>query len=81
MPIYEYHCNHCSTEIEVFHRTMSSAGEGATCDHCGSTDLTRKFSVAGVSMGPGGSGYSTAAPDNSCSTPGGGCWGGSCGLS
>lgn len=40
-----------------------------------------KGAFTGVSMGSGGSGYSTAAPDNSCSTPGGGCWGGSCGLS
>jgi putative FmdB family regulatory protein len=43
MPIYEFHCEKCGKEAELL--VPSSRWEGAKCPHCGSTKLTKKFSV------------------------------------
>ncbi|MBI4213610.1 MAG: zinc ribbon domain-containing protein [Chloroflexi bacterium] len=40
MPIYEYRCNACGQQSQLFFRSFSSAGE-VRCPHCESTDLGR----------------------------------------
>lgn len=43
MPIYEYRCNACGRRVSVFQRSVSAAVQ-ATCDRCGSADLSRLIS-------------------------------------
>ncbi len=43
MPIYEYRCNACGRRVSVFQRSFS-ATVTATCDRCGSADLSRLIS-------------------------------------
>ena len=45
MPIYEYRCNKCG-EISEILVGIGSEGEGLTCEHCGSRDLTKILSVS-----------------------------------
>ncbi len=67
MPIYEFHCGKCGKDSEILVR--SSEWEGSKCPHCGSTKLSKKFSVFASSGGAEDSGPS-------CSKPGGcGCRG------
>lgn len=41
MPIYEYQCNECRHPFE----TLVRAGEQPDCPKCGSTNLSKQFSV------------------------------------
>ena len=41
MPIYEYVCKKCCQPFEVLVRD----DEKPTCPHCGSTNLTKQFSI------------------------------------
>ena len=68
MPIYEFHCEKCAIDSEILVR--SSEWKGTKCPKCGSTKLTKKFSVF-ASAGA----ESTEGP--SCASGGGGC--GCCG--
>jgi putative FmdB family regulatory protein len=43
MPIYEYHCQACGKRVSVFQRSIS-ATVSATCDRCGSAELSRLMS-------------------------------------
>lgn len=84
MPIYEFKCEDCGTESEVFFKSIS-AGQGTqTCDHCGSKNVVRKFSLAGVSMGGTSQGAAaSSSPISSFSDKGSGghgCAGGMCGC-
>jgi putative FmdB family regulatory protein len=47
MPIYEYSCNACKSPVSVFVRSMSSE-VNASCEKCGSTDLTRLVSQVSI---------------------------------
>ena len=54
MPIYEYSCNACSkSPVSVFVRSINSE-VNATCDNCGSTDLTRLVSQVSIPKFGGG---------------------------
>ena len=72
MPIYEFHCAKCEKDSELLVR--SSNWEGTKCPHCGSTKLSKKFSVFASSAG--GNGGGSEAP--SCSGNPGSC--GMCGT-
>ncbi|MGA4580062.1 FmdB family zinc ribbon protein [Limisphaera sp. VF-2] len=69
MPIYEFHCEDCHRDSEVLVR--STDWTGTQCPHCGSTRLTKQFSVFASGSGSG------AGEDACCSTSprrsGGGC--------
>jgi len=59
MPIYEFHCEKCERDSEILVR--SSDWKGTKCPHCGSTKISKKFSVfasanAGGSGAPSGNG-------------------------
>lgn len=64
MPIYEFHCEQCAQDSEIIVR--SSDWKGTKCPHCGSTKLSKKFSVfASATAGQ------PSAP--SCGATSGGC--------
>ena len=44
MPIFEYHCNECTTEFEVLQR-LSDADTPPKCPSCGALDPTKRFSA------------------------------------
>lgn len=51
MPIYEYKCENCGKIIEVFQRGAKQENpqeNPIVCSDCGSTNLTRLFSVPGM---------------------------------
>lgn len=50
MPIYEFHCEKCGRDSEIFVR--SSVWSGTKCPNCGSGKLDKKFSTF-ASAGPG----------------------------
>lgn len=68
MPFYEYHCQACGHDFEVFVKTMDAAAPN--CASCDSADVKRKLSVFGVSApqppqappGCGGCGNSGSCP-------------------
>jgi putative FmdB family regulatory protein len=44
MPIYEYICPDCKTEVEIL-RSFDEADEPLNCDQCGGGNVRRKLSV------------------------------------
>ncbi len=52
MPIYEYRCAACKRRTSVFVRSATSPVR-ATCEHCGSSKLTRLLSRFAVHRGAG----------------------------
>lgn len=52
MPIYEYRCAACKRRTSVFVRSVNSPVR-ATCEHCGSSKLTRMLSRFAVHRGAG----------------------------
>lgn len=75
MPIYEFSCEKCKRDSEVLVR--SSDWTGTQCPHCGSTKLTKKFSMFAASTGASYGDDCAGAPacgmnPSSC----GGCCGG-----
>lgn len=65
MPIYEFHCEKCQKDSEVLVR--SSEWEGTKCPHCGSSKLSKKFSVfASSTAGAGASEPSCTGTPHSC---------------
>ena len=58
MPIYEFHCGQCEKDSEVLVR--SSDWKGTRCPNCGSTRLSKKFSVFASSTGGKDSGDAPA---------------------
>jgi putative FmdB family regulatory protein len=67
MPIYEYKCNECS---EDFEKLVSGANPQVACPKCGSGNITKKFSLFGMSgvekpVTSGGSGCSSCS-SSSC---------------
>ncbi|HHY84470.1 MAG TPA: zinc ribbon domain-containing protein [Verrucomicrobia bacterium] len=65
MPIYEFHCGKCDKDSEILVR--SSDWKGTKCPHCGSTRITKKFSVFASSTG------ASDAPACEGNGGGGGC--------
>jgi len=47
MPIYEYKCKDCGKITEFFQKGLSQE-EAVMCPDCGSSNLTRLFSVPGM---------------------------------
>ncbi len=47
MPIYEFRCNNCRRRSAVFIRQIG-APMSASCEHCGSSDLSRLMSRVAV---------------------------------
>lgn len=54
MPIYEYHCENCGRDFDLFVRSATKRSE-PECPHCGSTKVKKAVSLFGV----GGAGGST----------------------
>ncbi|MDZ4765952.1 MAG: zinc ribbon domain-containing protein [Chloroflexota bacterium] len=49
MPVYEYHCNHCTRKVSLFYKSYRDYDAATkTCTHCGSPDLTRLISRVGI---------------------------------
>src|SRR5438105_4460327 len=49
MPIYEFHCEKCERDSEILVRSRDWTG--TKCPHCGSTKVSKKFSVFASSSG------------------------------
>jgi putative FmdB family regulatory protein len=71
MPIYDYQCNDCRANYDVFHKVREVV-EDVVCPSCGSTRHTRLISApnVAVSSGPG------SAPSSCAENFGGSCCGG-----
>jgi len=67
MPIYEFHCEKCEQDSEIFVR--SKDWNGTKCPHCGSTKLEKKFSTFASAT----AGASPAPAPTSCATKPSGC--------
>jgi len=46
MPIYEYECQQCGNITEIYQKT--SSGGPVSCEHCGSRNTVKVFSVPAV---------------------------------
>ena len=63
MPIYEFHCEQCGRDSEVLVR--STPWEGTPCPQCGSTKLSKKFSIfASKAAGDGADPGCTGQPSS-----------------
>jgi len=47
MPVYEYHCETCGEDFDLFVRSATQRSE-PECPHCGSTDVKKAISLFGV---------------------------------
>ncbi|MFC2155859.1 FmdB family zinc ribbon protein [Acidobacteriota bacterium] len=45
MPIYEYKCNSCENEVEIFVKSINKTA--TNCPQCGSDQLEKQWSVPG----------------------------------
>lgn len=58
MPSYDFHCNHCDTDLTLFYRSYKAYDDATpTCPHCDSTDLTRKITGVNVVTSSGDRDY------------------------
>ena len=64
MPIYEFHCEKCESDSEILVRTAD--WEGTKCPHCGSTKLSKKFSVFASSSGTADDAPACSGVPSSC---------------
>lgn len=49
MPLYEYKCNRCGRQVNLFFKTYAAFDQGEKlCSHCGSADLKRLISRVAV---------------------------------
>ena len=48
MPVYEYICDACSKQFELFVHTHDAK---VTCEKCGSSKIRKLFSVFGLKVG------------------------------
>jgi putative FmdB family regulatory protein len=72
MPIYEFHCEQCGAESEILVR--SADWRGVECPHCGSKQLSKKFSTFAAT------GAASAAGPSPSGNGGGHCCSGHCGC-
>ena len=76
MPLYEYHCQSCTKDMELI-RKISEADD-KQCPECGEDGLTRKTSKTAFQLKGGGwykdgyGGGSSSPGGGSCSSGGGG---------
>jgi putative FmdB family regulatory protein len=70
MPIYEFYCEKCGRDSEIFVR--SSDWNGTKCPHCGSTKLDKKFSTF-ASANAGGNSPAKVSGGGGHHCCGGGC--------
>lgn len=66
MPLYEFECADCGKSFELLVRT--TRWQGSTCPHCGSKQLTKKFSTF-VAQG----GAAETSPPPTCPSTGRAC--------
>ena len=52
MPIYEYHCNACGREFEVWQKITE--GPVGKCEHCGSAEVAKLISSTSFHLKGGG---------------------------
>jgi putative FmdB family regulatory protein len=70
MPIYEYYCDDCQTQVDVFFRTFAEVDDkNPRCPHCQGTDLERLISQVSVVQGGKAGSDSPAAPAATSPTP------------
>lgn len=68
MPIFEYHCDDCSTDFEMLVRS-AGAGDEMACPTCEGEHTTKKFSAFATSGGADGQAIgSPAAMSRGCGT-------------
>jgi len=58
MPVYEYRCEACGQDFDLFVRSAKQRNE-PQCPHCGSTKVKKAVSLFGV--GSAGTGSSTSS--------------------
>ncbi|HVU07261.1 MAG TPA: zinc ribbon domain-containing protein [Verrucomicrobiae bacterium] len=76
MPIYEFHCEDCERDSEILVR--SSNWKNSECPHCGSKNLSKKFSTF-AAAGTGASSETRGTRLSASGGNGGGhCCGGGC---
>jgi putative FmdB family regulatory protein len=51
MPIYEYECKKCNTVFEII--VSSSSLEDVKCEKCGSSEVRKLISAAGIKVSKG----------------------------
>jgi putative FmdB family regulatory protein len=73
MPIFEFHCEKCEKDSEILVR--ASDWKGTKCPYCGSTKLSKEFSVF-ASSGGGNDASSSDSGGGGCCGRGGCCGGG-----
>ena len=76
MPTYTYKCNDCGTKYDVFHKTISEAGE-VECPSCNSASSKKLMSAANIGSI---SSSKSSADVPSCPAYGNGCSSGMCGM-
>ncbi|MCG8567979.1 MAG: zinc ribbon domain-containing protein [Desulfobacterales bacterium] len=80
MPLYDFHCNACDSDIELL---LVGSRDEPVCSRCGSRNLTKLMAAHSSASGPTGSRTMPGLGDTACcgSAPGqgAGCAGpGSC---
>jgi len=73
MPIYDYQCNDCRANYDVFHK-VSEVVEDIICPSCGSMRHTRLISAPNVAVGSS----EGSVPSSCAENFGGSCCGGAC---
>ncbi len=68
MPLYEYHCSHCSTEFTLLQSLQARPSE-TICPHCSTPAPRRLFSS-----------FASKAADGAMFSGGGGCAPSGCGC-
>ena len=53
MPVYEYRCDKCGKNFDLFVRSVAQRRE-PKCPHCGSTKVKKAISLFGVGGASGG---------------------------
>ncbi|HBC47076.1 MAG TPA: FmdB family transcriptional regulator [candidate division Zixibacteria bacterium] len=63
MPIFEYRCQSCDRNFELFIRSSAAS---LACPECGSMEIKKKFSTFGFSTGRSGFESSAVSSSSSC---------------
>jgi len=72
MPIYEFKCQECGAEFEIFFKNKEELSE-AKCKNCNSKNITRIMSVVNSIVGGSGSSSDKPRITESYSCPTGTC--------
>ncbi len=64
MPIYEYKCQKCGGQSEFLENSGKRTKK--TCEHCGSSDLQKLFSIFAPKINPGDSKRCHGCTDYKC---------------